>query len=340
MALLIVISSQVQVPADRQQLKQTIVTYLSVAIIFFVSIIARHAAPKLNADMILQITGCTLKTRILIENYSRWKVHLFIQIQCFLMTSAIVFGVVAAAATNRDFMDPELLVGMIFLGSVPTTLSSNVIMTGQAHGNSALTVVQTTIGNFIGPFLSPALIKLYTSTGAWYTDYLASAQDGGFGEVYRRVFFQLGLSVYLPMVVGQVLQNLFPEACNKVFVQWRLKKVGSLALLSIIWQTFDQAFATGAFSSVKPSNIIFIVFMNVAFFAVWLVICFSTSVPWLSRKDVVSVAYVVPAKTPAMGVPLSNVMFAGLSLLTESRMQIREYGPLVSIGPMLTHLQP
>lgn len=36
MALLIVISSQVQLPADKQHLRQTIVTYLSVAIIFFV----------------------------------------------------------------------------------------------------------------------------------------------------------------------------------------------------------------------------------------------------------------------------------------------------------------
>jgi sodium/bile acid cotransporter 7 len=33
---------------------------------------------------------------------------------------------------------------------VATTMSSNVVMTRQAHGNSALTVVQTTLGNFLG----------------------------------------------------------------------------------------------------------------------------------------------------------------------------------------------
>ena len=242
------------------------------------------------------------------------------------MTSAIVFGVVAAAGTNENFMDPALLVGMIFLGSVPTTLSSNVVMTGQAHGNTALTVVQTTIGNFVGPFVSPLLVKMYTSTGAWYTDYLtkAEAAGGGFGEVYRRVFMQLGFSVYLPMVVGQVIQNLFPEQTNTLFIKWKVKKINSFALLIIIWQTFDQAFATGVFTSVKPSNLVFIVFMNIAFFLIWLLVSFVTSVPWLGRKDVVSVCYCVPAKTPAMGVPLSNVMFVGLSLVTESKMQIRK----------------
>jgi len=305
MALLIVIASRVQVPADKQELRQTIVTYLGVAIVFFV-------------------TGCNLKTRVLIENYSRWKVHLYIQLQCFLMTSAIIFGIVSAAASNPNFMDPALLIGMIFLGCVPTTLSSNVVMTGQAHGNTALTVVQTTIGNFIGPFITPLLIKMYTSTGAWYDDFLIGpeSQGGGFGEVYRRVFKQLGFSVYLPMVIGQVVQNLFPKQCNTVFVKYKMKKLGSIALLAIIWQTFDQAFATGAFTSVKQSNLVFIVFINIAFFLVWLLVAFISSVTWLPREDVVTVCYCVPAKTPAMGVPLSNVMYVGLSLLTESKIQI------------------
>ena len=85
--------------------------------------------------IIFFFTGCTLDTRVLIQNYSRWKVHIFVQVQCFLMTSALAFGLVSATATNKDFMDPGLLVGLIFLGCVATTMSSNVVMTRQAHGN-------------------------------------------------------------------------------------------------------------------------------------------------------------------------------------------------------------
>ena len=129
--VVITIASQVQVPREHQKIKETLTTYLMVSIIFF-------------------LTGCTLDTRVLIQNYSRWKVHLFVQGQCFLMTSAIAFGVVSATATSKDFVDPGLLVGLIFFGCVATTMSSNVVMTRQAHGNSALTVVQTTLGNFIG----------------------------------------------------------------------------------------------------------------------------------------------------------------------------------------------
>lgn len=296
------IASQVQVALDQQQRKQTIVSYLTVATVFFV-------------------TGCTLPTKVLLENYQKYPVICFVQAEGFLLTSALAFAVVTAAASNRDFMDPWLLVGLIFNGCLPTTISSNVVMTRQANGNTALTVVQTTIGNFLGPFLTPLLIKLYLAAGAWYTKALPSSQ-GDFGALYRRVFMQLGLSIYLPMVVGQIVQNTFPKQTATVFVKWKMSKLGSLALLTLLWQTFDHAFATGAFKSVPSSNIIFVAFMSVTNWTLWLVVSLVTSVFWLPKKDVVSVAYCVPAKTLSLGVPVSTLFFASIPTLEEAKLQI------------------
>lgn len=181
LGILILIASQVQVSDSQQEVKETVVTYLAVAVIFF-------------------ITGCTLPTKVLQQNYSRWRLHLFAQIQSFLLTSAIIFGVVSACATNPDFLDPGLMVGLIFTGCVPTTISSNIIMTGQANGNQALTTVESTLGNFLGPFITPLLLLMYTSTGAYYTKFLPGLGSGDFGELYKRVFKQLGLSLFLPLV--------------------------------------------------------------------------------------------------------------------------------------------
>lgn len=300
--IVVAIASQVQVPQAQQDLKRTIILYTGVSVVFL-------------------ITGCTLDTRILIQNYSRWKVHLFVQGQCFLVCSAIAFGVVAATATNRHFMDPGLLVGMIFFSCVATTMSSNVVMTRQAHGNQALTVVQTTIGNFIGVFISPALVIMYTSTNAWYNDVLPPS-TGRFQEIYARVLKQLGLSIYLPLAVGQVIRWLFPKACKKVFMDWKLVKLNSVCMITIIWQTYDQAFASHAFDSVPASNMIFVVFVCLALFLVYFLVAFFAAMLWLPRKDVVAVCYTVPAKGPAMGVPLSTTIFAGMDLALQSKIQI------------------
>ncbi|KAE8372404.1 putative sodium bile acid cotransporter [Aspergillus bertholletiae] len=300
--IVILIASQAPAPTQDQDLIETVISYLCVTIIFF-------------------ITGCTLSTRALIENYSRWKVHLFVQIQCFLLTSASVYAVVSLCATDPTFMDEALLIGLLLMGCVPTTISSNVVMTRNARGNDALTVVESTIGNFLGPFLTPLLIQMYCLPNPWYTDFL-SAQQGSYAAIYARIFKQIGLSVFVPMFVGQILQHLFPKPLRKIFNTWKLNKLSSVCLLLVVWQAYDAAFSSDVFSSVKPSNIIFVVFISIAMFLVWLVLSVSASVLWLSREDTVAVAYCVPAKTPAMGVPLANLIFKGLDVSQKAKIQL------------------
>ena len=271
--------------------------------------------------MIFFITGCTLDTKILLNNYAKWKHHLFIQAQCFILVSALAFAIVSLAAINTKFMDPWLLIGLIFNGCQPTAMASNVLFTRQSHGNVSLTVVEVTIGNLIGPFISPLLIKMYLAAGSWYTNAIPM-QDGGYGALYRRVFMQFGLSIYLPMLVGQICRRLFPKLVNKVFVEWKVGKFGSFAMLSLLWQTFDHAFGTKAFESVKTSNMIFIVFITIVNYGLWLVISVVLSMLWLDRKDTISVAMCAPAKTLALGIPLSFLLFTGITGLEEAKIQI------------------
>ncbi|KAF2026998.1 hypothetical protein EK21DRAFT_72981 [Setomelanomma holmii] len=301
MGAVILLSSQVQVPESQQHVKRTVVTYLSVSVIFF-------------------INGCTLETSILLANSKRWKLHAFVQLQCYLVCSAATFAIVSLCATNPNFMDPWLLIGYLFLGSAPTTMNSNVVMTRQAHGNTALTVVQSVIGQFLCPFLTPIILQMYLSSGAWYSKVLVNGDN--YGEIYRRVFMQLGLSLFVPIFAGQVVQKLFPKQTKKLFVEWNLIKLSSVALLTLVWQTFDQAFQSGAFKTVKASNMAFIVFITIVLYMIWLAICFTASVIWLPKKDVISCCYCCPAKALAMVVPLSSVMYINISPIEQSKLQI------------------
>lgn len=147
MVIMIAITSQHHLPMTYQQDKGTIVAYVCVSIIFV-------------------ITGCTLDTSVIMRNYKRWETHIYVQTQCFVVCSAIMFAVVSAAATNRT-ISPDTLIGLAVLGCMPTTISSNVVLTAQANGNSELTLVETTIGNLIGIFVSPALVLGYTSIPQW-----------------------------------------------------------------------------------------------------------------------------------------------------------------------------
>ncbi|EUC41380.1 hypothetical protein COCMIDRAFT_106339 [Bipolaris oryzae ATCC 44560] len=301
MGAVVLVSSQVQVPASQQRIKRTLITYLAVSVIFF-------------------INGCTLDTRVMLANYMRWKLHIFVQLQCYLVCSAATFAIVSLCATNPRFMDPWLLIGFLFVGSAPTTMSSNVVMTRQAHGNAALTVVQSVIGQFLCPFLTPIILQMYLSTGSWYSKVLQ--RGSSYASIYQRVFMQLGLSLFLPMLLGQIVQRLFPRTTKKVFFDWKLLKLSSIALLTMVWQTFDQAFSSGAFEAVKSSNIVFIVFITIALYMIWSAICFTAASLWLPKKDVIACCYCCPAKALAMVVPLTSVMYINIDPVNQSKMQI------------------
>lgn len=303
MALALVLASQTQVPEPRQKLKSRIISYLCVSVIFFA-------------------TGCTLDTGVLIRNYSRWKAHLWVQGQCFLMCSGLMFGVVSATATNHDFMDPGLLIGLLVLSCVPTTMASNVVMTGQAKGNQELTVVQTTIGNFLSAFVTPALVVMYISVPTWYNEVLPEHGNDQWTEIYRRVLKQLGLSIYIPLLIGQIVRYFFQAACNTFFRKWKMGKISSVCMLIIIWSTYDQAFAVKAFDHLPSSNMVFLVFILLAMWAVYFSISFLFSLLWFEKKDVIAITYCVAAKGPAAGVPLSATIFAGISLELESKIQV------------------
>lgn len=162
---------------------------------------------------------------------------------------------------------------------------------------------------------------MFTSVDTWYNAVLPS-NNGQFAAIYGRVLKQLGLSIYVPMAVGQLTRYFFEPACRKVFFDWKVLKFGPLCMLVVIWQTYDGAFASGAFDSVPGSNMVFMVFICLGLFFVYFCVAFCTAILWLPRKDVVAVCYCVPAKGPALGVPLSTTIFAGMDPVLRSKIQI------------------
>ncbi|KYG47692.1 hypothetical protein M433DRAFT_141760 [Acidomyces richmondensis BFW] len=286
LGIVIAIAFQAQVPKAHQHTKQMVVMYL----------------------------WCTLDTKVLLHNYSRWGIHIFVQTQCLLVTSAVVFAMISATATNKDFLEPGLLIGFIFFSCVVTTISSNVVMTRQAKGDKALIVVQTTIGDFISVFITPALVVMYTSIDTWYNSILPH-KSGQFAEIYRRVLKQLGLSIYLPLICGQVVRCYFVDAREEIFIDWKLSKLGSVSLLVI-------AFASHAFDELPTSNQVFLVFVSIALWTLFFGIAILLSLIWLPKKEIVAICYCVPAKGPAIGVPLATTIFIGLEARLESQIQI------------------
>jgi sodium/bile acid cotransporter 7 len=195
---------------------QWTVTYGAVILIFFVS-------------------GLSLPFDKLVKHARNLRLHLIVQTMSFLVTSATFFGIACAARTSSH-IDVSTLVGLIATGALPTTISSNVVMTKQAGGDEAATMVEVTLGNFLGPFISPLLIaKLYLPAVSEFRAWLPAEATDNLPQLYRNVMLQMGTSVFAPLVIGQVVRAIWPKQVQWAILKLKLGKLGSLCLLSLIW---------------------------------------------------------------------------------------------------------
>lgn len=291
--------------------------------------------------VIFLISGMSMSTKDLYKNMLNWRAHFTVLSLSFLITSSIIYGICTGIKHAKDgSIDNYLLVGMIVTHACPTTVSSNVVMTKQAHGNDILTLCEVFIGNLLGAFITPALVQLYLQ-GEWSFGNPAK-QPGGpdlsIQELYAHVMKQLGLSVFVPLFVGQVLQNVLPKQVKWTLTTFKLNKVGSFMLLLIMWQSFSTAFSQNAFESVSHVSIIFICFFNIGIYLFFTALSFVYARPYFikrifstppeasnstmykycykffkpfyyDKKDTVSIMLCGPAKTAALGVSLISSQY-------------------------------
>ena len=185
--------------------------------------------------IIFLCSGLTLPFDQLVKHARNIRLHVIVQVTSFLLTSAVFFGI-ACAASSSPTIETSTLVGFIATGALPTTINSCVVMARQAGGDVPATMVSVTLGNFLGPFITPLLIaKVYLPATSTFAAWLPAEALDNLPLLYKNVMFQMGLSVYVPLVVGQVVRAIWANKVEVAAAKFRLGKVGSFCLLSLIW---------------------------------------------------------------------------------------------------------
>ncbi|QLG72922.1 hypothetical protein HG535_0D06340 [Zygotorulaspora mrakii] len=226
-------------------------------------------------------SGISMKTSKLLVNMGNWRAHLVIFIMSFLITSSIIYGFCCAIkASNNHNIDEWVLVGLLVTATCPTTVASNVVLTTNAGGNELLSVCEVFLGNTLGAFITPALVQMYTRSGPFQFGNPAGAQ--GIAALYGRVMKQVGLTVFLPLLVGQLIQNFLPKISEAYlnFLKRYHIKIGTIMLLLVMFSSFSTAFKQGAFTSVPHVCIIFLCFFNFGVYVFFTGICFVFARPF------------------------------------------------------------
>jgi solute carrier family 10 (sodium/bile acid cotransporter), member 7 len=256
-------------------LRSEITTRAGVAVIFF-------------------IQGLIIAPSALRTGALRWRLHLAVQTFVF---AAFPLAVILLAAIGGGLLPPDLRLGFLYLAILPTTISTCVVFTAAAGGNTTGALFNSALANILGVALTPLLAALILRARG-ETPPLSSMV----GEII--------LLLLVPLLLGQLARPVVRRAWEP---NARLLGIlSSVIILYIIFAAFSNSVATGAFLQTGFTATLMVVVVAAVLFAVA-----TLAAALLGRRlafdsgDRLALLFCGPQKTLAAGAPMAQILFAG-----------------------------
>lgn len=190
-----------------------------------------------------------------------YKVHIVIQ-----LTTFIVFPILCLLCLPLfdEGLRSELWIALFFLGTLPSTVSSSVVMVALAKGNLPVAIFNASLSGLIGIFATPL----------WIGFILEKTTDFDFLIVLQK----LCLQIIVPLSIGLFLQRYFGHLSRKYGKQ--LSLFDKTTIILIIYSSFSNSFTSDLIKSIEISELLkmagivlilfFIVFFGLAYFSKFL----------------------------------------------------------------------
>jgi len=251
-----------------------------------------------GVSLVFFFYGLKLNRKKLLTDLGNWKLHLIIHVFTFIIFPLLLLGI-------RHFADPGgkdiLWMGIFFLGTLPSTVSSSVVMVSIAEGNIAGAIFNASISSIMGIFLTPLWMQVVNTGGA---------ASGSFNHI----LYKLMLQILLPVILGLLLNGKWGGWAEKS-KKW-LKYFDQLTILLIVYTAFCESFAEHIFAQLSLVKLVVLgAGMLALFLAIYLLIGAICNLTGFSREDRITAVFCGSKKSLVHGTVMSKVLFPGSAYL-------------------------
>ncbi len=269
----------------------------------------RNGTKHLIIAAVFLSQGLGLRTEEVRRGFSQWRLHLFIQLFSFALLPLACW---LALLPWRATLPEGLVIGFYLLAVLPTTITSCVVFTQLAGGNTAAALFNAIAGNLAGIVLSPALLLLLIGQSAPVRP--------------LEILIQLSLLVALPFAVGQALHWLL----HARVAGWRrrLSLFNSFSILAVLYFVFSESFRSGTLQSIGADSIVPLALLIPAHLAILGLSWGGGRLLRFERRDLIAILFCAPQKTLALGIPLITASLAARpDLLGPATLPLLVYHP-------------
>jgi solute carrier family 10 (sodium/bile acid cotransporter), member 7 len=282
---------------------------------------------NIGIALILFLQGISMPLEKVKRGAGNWKLHVIIQSFTFVVFPLVGLGFAVVLRSVWPDEPQAVRDGFLYLCVLPSTVSTSVVLTSVAGGNTAAAILSAAFSNIVGVILTPVLVSLLMhATG--------KTGSGSLGHL----LLAITMLTLLPFGAGVGLRSLVRQwvDANKNWVN----RISNTVILFFVYSAFCDSVKERIWQEYGLVLTARILLCVVALFGtISLLIWFASQLAHLNREDSIACYFCSVKKTLAMGIPLAMLIFGSRTDLSLILLPIMFYHPfqLFTNGILANH---
>lgn len=257
----------------------------------------------IGVALIFFFYGVRLSGTKIRKGLGNWRLHLLVQAASFLLFPLVILAFYPLMAQG-DFR--QLWLSFLFLGALPSTVSSSVVMVAMARGNTTAAIFNASISGLIGILVTPLWMGLFLQAGD---------NDYSLAEIYLKLVTE----ILLPVILGMLLRRYLTKWV--ALYSRQLTVFDRAVILLIIYKSFARSFDEQLFSQLSAGVLILLMLVLPAlFFIMYGLIGWAARRLHFNRADQITAQFCGTKKSLIHGTVFVKIVFpagaaVGLTLL-------------------------
>lgn len=242
--------------------------------------------------------GAALSRQQIIDGATHWRLHILITALTFVFFPLAVLPVNELNTIAPEWMPKDLGLGFLYLGVLPSAVSSSIAYTAMARGNVPAAICSAAASNVFGMMLTPFLLLLLVST--------SGAGEFSVAEALKDIVLQL----LLPFAIGHALRPWLGGYLSRN--ESLMARYDQCVIWIIVYSAFSHSVVSGLWQNLPVQAIVLAILICFGLLGLFMLIArLMVRKLGFSLEDEAAVVFCGSKKSLASGLPMAKVLFSG-----------------------------
>lgn len=246
---------------------------------------------NVGIGLIFFFYGLKLAPAELKQGFLNYPSHILIQTTTFILFPFITLAFIPFFEGGTE---SDLWLAIFFLGVLPSTVSSSVVMVAIAKGNLPTAIFNASISGLIGILATPLLLSIFLSDSGTFE----------FLDIVLKLVFQ----IVFPLCAGILLQKILGSFARKY--NKSLGLFDKAVIVLIVYSSFSNSFNSNLFAQVGLLDLFkLFTIVIIMFFLIYGMVGYICRILGFSLKDSITVKFCGTKKSLVHGSVMVKIIF-------------------------------